>query len=200
MSKDAYYFSHDANAQDDEKILDLRADYGWEGYGLFWAVIEEIAMAYDGIINGMHYKNLIYYLVEILSNESLNNRIYTTKELMDECKYELEEKKYAKKFIDYLIKINLLDKKDDLVYCSDYLGEPKEVKQNQKLRKSKQYKNWRRNVFERDNYQCQKCGQTGGQLNAHHIKPYSEFPSLRLELDNGVTLCEKCHKKEHWGD
>ena len=38
--KDAYYFSHDANAQDDEKILDLRADYGWEGYGLYWAVIE----------------------------------------------------------------------------------------------------------------------------------------------------------------
>ncbi len=40
MGKDAYYFSHDANAQDDEKILDLRADYGWEGYGLFWAILE----------------------------------------------------------------------------------------------------------------------------------------------------------------
>ena len=40
MGKDAYYFSHDANAQDDEKILDLRADYGWEGYGLYWAILE----------------------------------------------------------------------------------------------------------------------------------------------------------------
>jgi hypothetical protein len=40
MSKDAYYFSHDANARHDEKILELRAELGWEGYGIFWAIIE----------------------------------------------------------------------------------------------------------------------------------------------------------------
>lgn len=38
--KDAYYFSHDANARNDEKILMLRADYGWEAYGIFWVLIE----------------------------------------------------------------------------------------------------------------------------------------------------------------
>ena len=40
MTKDAYYFSHDANARHDEKILELRAELGWEGYGIFWAIIE----------------------------------------------------------------------------------------------------------------------------------------------------------------
>ena len=40
MNKDAYYFSHDANARHDEKILELRAELGWEGYGIFWAIIE----------------------------------------------------------------------------------------------------------------------------------------------------------------
>ena len=40
MKKEAYYFSHDANAKDDPKILRLRMELGWEGYGLFWALIE----------------------------------------------------------------------------------------------------------------------------------------------------------------
>jgi hypothetical protein len=38
--KDAYYFSHDSNARNDEKILDLRSDYGYEGYGIYWSIIE----------------------------------------------------------------------------------------------------------------------------------------------------------------
>ncbi len=38
--KDTYYFSHDTNARNDEKILMLRAEHGWEGYGLFWALVE----------------------------------------------------------------------------------------------------------------------------------------------------------------
>ena len=38
--KVAYYFSHDVNARMDEKILMLRAEHGWEGYGIYWALIE----------------------------------------------------------------------------------------------------------------------------------------------------------------
>lgn len=63
-----------------------------------------------------------------------------------------------------------------------------------------EYKEWRKAVYERDDYTCQKCGKKGGNLNAHHIKAYAEYPDLRIELDNGITLCEECHKKEHWGD
>ena len=40
MKKDAYYFSHDANARNDEDILKLRMSLGWAGYGLYWALIE----------------------------------------------------------------------------------------------------------------------------------------------------------------
>lgn len=40
--KEAYYFSHDSNASQDEKILNMRADCGWEGYGIYWAIIERL--------------------------------------------------------------------------------------------------------------------------------------------------------------
>lgn len=54
---------------------------------------------------------------------------------------------------------------------------------------------WRKAVFARDNYTCQQCRVRGGKIQAHHIKSYTAFPELRWKLDNGETLCEKCHKK-----
>jgi hypothetical protein len=40
--KETYYFSHDYNARNDEKIIRLVKEYGWQGYGLFWAIIEKL--------------------------------------------------------------------------------------------------------------------------------------------------------------
>jgi len=54
---------------------------------------------------------------------------------------------------------------------------------------------WRKDVFERDDYTCQECGKKGGYLQAHHIKGWTEYPDLRRDLNNGVTLCIDCHKK-----
>ena len=42
MKKDAYYFSHDANSQDDPKCMLLIDQLGMEGYGIFWALIERL--------------------------------------------------------------------------------------------------------------------------------------------------------------
>lgn len=38
--KDAYYFSHDANARHDPKISDMRSIYGMQGYGWYWVIVE----------------------------------------------------------------------------------------------------------------------------------------------------------------
>lgn len=54
---------------------------------------------------------------------------------------------------------------------------------------------WRIKVFKRDDYTCQGCGIRGGRLQAHHIKPYREYPELRHDIDNGQTLCIDCHKQ-----
>lgn len=61
--------------------------------------------------------------------------------------------------------------------------------------KSEQYKHWRAAVFERDCYTCQDCKRSGGYLTAHHIQSFAEYPALRYEVSNGVTLCEECHSK-----
>lgn len=59
------------------------------------------------------------------------------------------------------------------------------------------YKRWRKSVFERDNYTCQICGTRGGKLDAHHIVAWSDSIRLRYEVNNGQTLCSKCHYKLH---
>jgi len=68
---------------------------------------------------------------------------------------------------------------------------------NQKLRGSLEYKLWRKSVFERDNFICQKTGVSGGALEVHHINNFADFPELRLAIDNGVTLSKKTHKEFH---
>lgn len=40
MAKDAYYFSHDANARNDHSILNIRIKYGMRGYGIYFGIIE----------------------------------------------------------------------------------------------------------------------------------------------------------------
>jgi len=57
---------------------------------------------------------------------------------------------------------------------------------------------WRKKIFERDNYICQKCGQVGGLLHPHHKILVSENKDSALDLDNGVTLCSKCHHEIHY--
>lgn len=66
-----------------------------------------------------------------------------------------------------------------------------------RMRNSPEYQEWRACVFERDHYTCQNCGQVGWNLNAHHIKPFKDFPNLRLDVNNGITLCRNCHLLAH---
>jgi len=57
---------------------------------------------------------------------------------------------------------------------------------------------WRKRVLERDDHQCRRCGCSDHRvLTAHHLKPRNRHPELALDIENGIALCENCHKIEH---
>lgn len=67
---------------------------------------------------------------------------------------------------------------------------------NNKIRHCLKYRQWRSDVFERDNYTCQECDKRGGgRLETHHIKSFAvilkenSIVSLDMALD-----CEDCGK------
>ena len=64
-----------------------------------------------------------------------------------------------------------------------------------KIRKSLEYLVWRNEVYRKDNWTCRICGIhcKKGNIIAHHLKKFADFPELRFTVDNGVTLCRKCH-------
>jgi len=51
---------------------------------------------------------------------------------------------------------------------------------------------WRKQIKERDNYTCQKCG-CKKYLQVHHINNFKNFKEQRLDINNGITLCKECH-------
>lgn len=68
----------------------------------------------------------------------------------------------------------------------------------EKIRKSLDYKDWRKRVIERDNYTCICCKTIQTRKNpmvVDHIKPFSLYPELRFEISNGRTFCKQCDWK-----
>ena len=80
------------------------------------------------------------------------------------------------------------------------------------IRKLPEYKNWYLSVFKRDNWTCQECNlneHKANSLSAHHIKSFglilkeNNITSIESaiackelwDINNGITLCRKCHKK-----
>lgn len=71
---------------------------------------------------------------------------------------------------------------------------------NHLIRGSAKYLDWRKSVFQRDNYVCASCKSRNGNgktiwLEAHHIKKFQDYPELRYEINNGITLCKECHRQ-----
>lgn len=44
------YFPHDSDARSDDKIIALRIKHKWEGYGLYWALIEKLRDSKDYVL------------------------------------------------------------------------------------------------------------------------------------------------------
>jgi len=61
-----------------------------------------------------------------------------------------------------------------------------------RARWTSEYADWHNICLKRDWYHCQLCGSKI-KLEIHHIKSYKDYPEERISIDNGITLCKKCH-------
>jgi len=69
--------------------------------------------------------------------------------------------------------------------------------EKEKARKTMELVHWKRAVLNRDNFSCVVCSSVGGELHIHHIKSFAQYPLLRADINNGITLCVTCHKEIH---
>ena len=80
------------------------------------------------------------------------------------------------------------------------------------IRNCFEYRQWRSDVFTRDKFTCQKCGDAiGGNLIAHHIVAFADIlkrhkiitfeEAIKCEelwnINNGITYCKDCHIEIH---
>ena len=103
--KEAYYFSHDANAQHDPKIIKMLSEIGWEGYGLYWAVVERLRNEpdycmptdYDCIAYALRTdKDTIKHLVEEYDLFKLNDGKFYSISLSERMKKKDERSQKAR--------------------------------------------------------------------------------------------------------
>lgn len=59
------------------------------------------------------------------------------------------------------------------------------------------HRKWVNAVISRDGATCQQCGATNVELHAHHKESFREYPEKRFDVDNGITLCYRCHWDLH---
>jgi len=103
--KDAYYFSHDANARRDLRINELLIIYGYEGYGWYWALVEMMREQADYKL-GINGK----YSIQIYADELKTTPEKATKFIQD-CINEFklfvsdDEQFWSESLLRYLNKI-----------------------------------------------------------------------------------------------
>ena len=64
------------------------------------------------------------------------------------------------------------------------------------VRNTYAHRKWSKLVKEMHNYTCKCCG-TNEDLESHHVLSFKHYPVLRIDLNNGVCLCRKCHRSYH---
>ncbi len=120
------------------------------------------------------------------------------------CRSRVQVVQWAKEHPEHYRKIQVLSKTPEANKKKSQKKEkhPRWIKNRElprvkKKRPTYESEKFRLGVYERDNFICQHCGARGGKLNAHHVLRWRDYPDLRFDIQNGITLCVECHKKIH---
>lgn len=176
MAKEAFYFSHDYNARNDEKILTLRSEFGAEGYGVYWMLIESMAENSDCAVD-----------IRLIAGLSVS--------------YGIAKDKLAK-IIDFCLSIKLLETEDGKLY-SKRLNDHKDFRKGRSeagkigaekkwitVREKKQQFKEMAAFF---NNTCVRCEGASELINIErdHIVP--TYQGGVDNVTNWQPLCAKCN-------
>lgn len=77
-----------------------------------------------------------------------------------------------------------------------WIKDREKVKKFENQHNDPEYKQWKRAVKNRDEEKCKIGNENcGGKIEVHHILSWKEYPELRYEINNGITLCHAHHPK-----
>lgn len=119
------YFSHDANASLDTKILKLRKKYGLAGYGLFWIILERFRQEEK---YNFKYSDDEFEVLEFLTSSEID-----IKEFIDECikiklfKIDKEGNLYSESFYQ---RMKMYEETKDLKRKAGKIGAEKRWQKN----------------------------------------------------------------------
>jgi len=170
------YFLHDTNAFNDEKITELFINFGYEGVGLFFTILEKLALQEKPI------KTIV-----------LKKQLNIGKKL-NRCWNFMED-------LDIITSINgKTFNKNLLMFCEKYKNNKNKIFNNKysETLKDPRWQRKRLEIMQRDNFKCTMCGASNKPLNIHHKiyikgKKIWDYPNELL-----ITLCEDCHHKVHF--
>jgi len=212
--------------KNDKRIKHITRELLIQDYVYGRMSITEVSQKY-GVGEGTIFRRLQEYNImmreknetrEKIPKEEHQNVVRRWKNGKETCKKMSEDYDCVPETISYLLQRNNISHQEIIDRGNGWNGRTTDLGRN--IRACKKYREYRQKCFERDHFICQKTGQKGGKLNAHHIKSFRKifkeflesYPQfdpnkdktrlLKLaqdyepfwDLNNVITVSEEFHK------
>lgn len=178
MTKTAYYFSHDSNARNDERILAVRMRHKAEGYAVYFMLLERLLES-SNYVSAKDYNVIAFDLrvsAEVVKSVVEDFGLFT---ITEDGKGFYSES--FQKSVPRQVRRAKYRKENNIRVRPSNLN-------------NKKWVNTRKMIFIRDDYTCSYCKIRGGILEVDHIIPFSMGGSENLE--NLTTACRKCNRQK----
>ena len=187
MAKDAYYFTHDSNASEDPKILQMCSVYKAEGYGWYWMIIEQMRQQAD-------------YKLHIGGKYALNAFA---------LRFYADAKRFSEFIEDCINEFNLFKRDGDLLYSESLIRRMAIYDDKSEKARVSALIRWGKQPQNNANAMQTLCDGNASKVNKSKVNkskvkdmvPYHEKYRLEFsdlpDFDTQVKNCEAWHDEHH---
>lgn len=184
MPKDTYYFSHDYNCRNDEKIKRLLRKHGMSGYGIFWSIVEDLYNNSNQLM--LDYEGIAY---------DLRSDIDTIKSIINDFDlFMIEDNMFGSKSIENRIQERSeKSSKARTSALSKWGNNTNQAKRSERLTEARRKATHTKDEWDEMKLffgECVKCGNKEDLVKDHIIPIYQGGSD---GIDNLQPLCRKCN-------